>query len=111
MIENATLVSIASIASVAATGEATFAAAVADGRRVCCDTPTRAQVISLGGRMADATAVVYVPIGGGVRVLARQRLLVQLDGGLAAVTYEVVSVVDRVHAGQSHYEAFCRVMP
>jgi hypothetical protein len=75
--------------------------------RCCVDDPTQAQIVALAGKLADVTAVLYVPmpLPGGYGPQQGGDAVVQQDG-LASRALRIARLMPRVHAGQSHYEMF-----
>lgn len=73
------------------------------------DNPQRAQIMTLGAKIADASAVLYVPMGKAIRPVPGGVYTVTLRAaGATSTTFQVIHAVDRVHGGQSHYEVFLK---
>jgi hypothetical protein len=113
VITNATLTNITAPAAADARGNPTYGAGTTLDARCLIDDPTRAQLIANAGKLADIAAVLYVlksNTPAGVTFAPRYRVTGAVDGS-AAITYEVLKVVDREKAGGlSHFECYLKVM-
>jgi hypothetical protein len=103
---NATLSKVTQPGTADGFGDVVYGAGVTVSERVVLTEPTRAQLISLAARIADASAVVYVTHPFSQPLAPRVRLTVTLDGG-SAQTLEIIHRIERVKAGGlSHFECF-----
>lgn len=91
-----------------------WAAGAAISIDCCLDEPNSAQRWAMTQLQSDATAVLYVPMGVTVKLLAGMRVRVQLNNeasqAMPVQELAIRLVKDRVHGDQSHYECFVRAV-
>lgn len=110
MIHNATLTRIDASTSSPAAGR-TWTQGTALSLRCCLDAPTRGQRYTLGAKIADATAVLYVEdaeLGSVAPPADGDRVQVQLDSEAAAQLLQVLSVAHPTNGSLDHRQLFLK---
>lgn len=110
MIYNATLLRV-DVPAVDGGGNVTFTNGSALSVRCAGDAVKSGQRYQLGAVIADATAVIYLlrkDIPAALVIEKGYRLVAQLDGEPAAVTYHVEWKNPRIKGQISHYELYLR---
>lgn len=113
LIVNAKLKRIDRVTGASATGTRTYSTGAAIDVGVTLDQPNRSQRWALGAKIEDATAVLYCMLKdlSNTVVGAGSRVSVSLViGGVeqAAVLYEVVYEIPRIHDPLSHVELYLK---